>query len=165
MTVTLYIIRHGLAGEHGSYANDDERPLTEEGHKKTWRVAEKLRDLDLKFDLILTSPLVRSRQTAEILYTAGLSKHLEESAELAPAGRLENWMPWFDQWRQTSGAVLALVGHEPNLSEWAETLVWGRSQGRLVLKKAGVIGLTLPQSGSPIGQSELFWLSPPRLLK
>lgn len=165
MSIELYFIRHGLAGESGSYPNDDERPLTEEGHKKTRRVAEQLQELGLKFDLILTSPLVRARQTAEILHHAGLSKHLEESSDLAPVGALASWLTWFDTWRQGSGDRLALVGHEPNLSSWAEALVWGQSQGKLVMKKAGVIGLNVPQVGNPVGQSELFWLTPPRFLK
>lgn len=164
MSIELYMIRHGLAGEHGSYPNDEERPLTEAGHKKTKRVAERLRDLGLKFDLILTSPLVRARQTAEILYTTGLSEQLEETRHLAPEGRFEHWLAWFEDWRKLAGESLAIVGHEPNLSTWAEMLIWGQSPGRIVMKKAGVIGLLLPAEGSPVGQSDLFWLSPPRFL-
>lgn len=164
MAIELYLIRHGLAGEHGSYADDDDRPLTEEGDRKTQLVAERLRDLDLYVDLILTSPLVRARQTAEILYRAGFSKHLEESSNLAPKGDFNDWLLWFDHWRQSSGSRLALVGHEPALSAWTEQLVWGSIKHHLVLKKAGVVGLLLPQSGSPVGVSELFWLTPPRFL-
>jgi phosphohistidine phosphatase len=55
------------------------------------------------------------------------------------------------------------VGHEPNLSLWAETLLWGKTNGVLTLKKAGVLGLTLPEQ-TPIGNSTLFWLTPPRFL-
>lgn len=164
MTIDLYIVRHGLAGEHGSYANDDERPLTDEGVRKTRRIAERLREMDVAFDLILTSPLVRARQTAEILYTTGLSPHLEESPHLAPTGTLPNWLPWFDQWRQTAGRCLALVGHEPNLSSWAEQLVWGEVKHQMVLKKAGVIELAVPEQGAVVGRCQLLWLTPPRFL-
>lgn len=164
MSIELYLIRHGLAGEHGSYANDGDRPLTEEGHRKTQQVAERLRSLELHVDLILTSPLVRARQTAEILYTAGFSQQLEESPHLAPTGKFNDWLLWFDQWRQSSGARLALVGHEPDLSTWAEQLIWGSAKHHLILKKAGVVGLLLPPSGSPVGASELFWFTPPRFL-
>lgn len=164
MAIELYLIRHGLAGEHGSYANDDDRPLTEEGAGKTQLMAERLRELDLHVDLMLTSPLVRARQTAEILSRAGFSKHLEESSDLAPKGKFNDWLLWFDQWRQSPGSRLALVGHEPALSTWAEQLVWGSVKHHLVLKKAGVVGLLLPQTGSPVGSSELFWLTPPRFL-
>lgn len=164
MTIDLYLIRHGLAGEHGSYANDDERPLTKEGKTKTRLVAQRLRDLGLQFDLILTSPLVRARQTAEILQEVGLSQQLEISPALAPGGNLSEWLEWLASTALTERPCLALVGHEPGLSTWAETLVWGSAKGALILKKAGAIGLTLPNTGSPIGNSDLFWLTPPRLL-
>jgi phosphohistidine phosphatase len=161
--LTLYIIRHGLAGEHGSYANDAERPLTPEGQHKTQQVAKRLKAIDLSFHLILTSPLVRAKQTAEILQEVGLSQHLEESDFLAPGGDFEEWLDWLAAWRSNKTS-LAIVGHEPDLSAWAERLIWGEVRQRLVLKKAGAIGLTLPETGTPVGNSELFWLTPPRFL-
>ncbi|PSB16919.1 phosphohistidine phosphatase SixA [Phormidesmis priestleyi ULC007] len=160
-TFNLYLIRHGLAGQHGDYENDRERPLTEEGKRKTRQIAKRLSELDLQFDLILTSPLVRAEQTAEILQEVGLSKHLKEAAYLAPGGNIQTWIDWLEDWK-ASEKSLALVGHEPDLSTWAETLIWGNAQGKLILKKAGAIGLTLPLSGSPIAHSQLFWLTPPR---
>lgn len=162
--IELYIVRHGLAGEHGSYADDTQRPLTEEGQQKTRQVAQRLKVLDIRFDCILTSPLVRAQQTAEILQKVGLGKQLETSAALAPGGNLDDWLTWLETWKQTGGKRMAIVGHEPGLSHWAETLVWGKAGDRLVLKKAGVIGLILPTQGSPVGSSTLFWLSPPRFL-
>jgi phosphohistidine phosphatase len=163
-TFELYIVRHGLAGERGTYANDDERPLTDEGICKTKRVANRLHELGLRFDLILTSPLVRARQTADILQHAGLSSKLEESTYLVPGGDFNGWLNWLQQWQQERGKCLAIVGHEPDLGEWAERLTWGEARQQLILKKAGVVGLILPQSGSPVGRSQLFWLTPPRLL-
>lgn len=164
MSIELYIIRHGLAGDHGSYANDEQRPLTDEGQQKTRQVAKRLQALGLKFDWILTSPLVRARQTAEILRDVGLGADLEESGLLAPEGRLQDWLSWYKQWQESDGKCLALVGHEPNLSAWAEQLIWGDVRHHLVLKKAGVVGINLPDRGSPLGMGELFWLTPPRLL-
>ncbi len=161
---TLYLIRHGLAGEHGSYANDNERPLTEEGKQKTRQVARRLVALSLEFDLILTSPLVRAKQTAEILMDSGLGKRLEEFSPLAPEGSIEDWLKWLSSWKSGKTGCLALVGHEPGLSTWAETLIWGEARGAIELKKAGIIGLLLPTTGSPVGHSQLFWLTPPRFL-
>lgn len=163
-TVELYIIRHGLAGDHGSYANDDERPLTDEGKKKTAQIAKRLAELEVKVELMLTSPLVRARQTADLLMEAGVGDRLEETVYLAPGGDIAEWLKWLSAWRREGGTRLAIVGHEPDLSEWAEQLVWGEALGHLRLKKGGVIGLQLPSSGSPLGNSELFWLTPPRLL-
>lgn len=164
MAIELYLIRHGLAGEHGSYPNDELRPLTEEGHEKTRKVADRLYAMGFRFDRLLTSPLVRARQTAEILQYAKVGKTIEESRALAPEGTIADWEPWFERWKQMGEDGLALVGHEPNLSTWAEQMVWGASRHRLELKKAGVIGLRLPESGSVVGASELFWLTPPRFL-
>lgn len=160
----LYLIRHGIAAERGSYTKDDDRPLTEQGQQRTARVAQQLKALDLKFDLILTSPLIRAQQTAEILLEAGLSQQLETFADLAPGGDIHNLLTWRSTWPQAATGHLALVGHEPDLGHWAELLIWGQRVGNLVVKKAGVIGLTLPESGFPLGQSQLFWLTPPRFL-
>lgn len=161
--VILYLIRHGLAGEHGSYANDDERPLTDEGKRKTRQIAKRLHTLELQFDLIMTSPLTRAHQTADLLLEAKLSQVLQVSPQLAPGGNLEQWLNWLQHERSPDVTTLALVGHEPDLSAWAETLLWGEPRGALSLKKAGVIGLALPEQ-APVGSSALFWLTPPRFL-
>jgi phosphohistidine phosphatase len=159
----LYLIRHGLAGQHGDWSNDRERPLTEEGKRKTRLVAQRLAALELTLDLILTSPLVRARQTAEILQAEGLGRALEIVEYLSPEGEMQDWLDWLDAWRSPDKTV-GLVGHEPNLSSWAEQLMFGKAVGSLTLKKAGVIGLVLPDTGSPLASSQLFWLTPPRLL-
>jgi phosphohistidine phosphatase len=160
--IDLYLIRHGLAGQLGDYVNDDERPLTDEGKRKTKQVAKRLVELGVMVDLILTSPLVRAQQTADILKEAGLSKSLAVADYLA-TGNMDDWLTWFEGWRSPAKS-LALVGHEPTLSAWAELLTVGSATGNLVLKKAGVIGLMVPVEESPIGHSQLFWLTPPRLL-
>ncbi|MCL1467438.1 phosphohistidine phosphatase SixA [Argonema galeatum] len=162
--VELYLIRHGIAAEPEEYPNDADRPLTDEGKRKTRKVAARLSELNLRFDLILSSPLVRARQTADILKTAKLSDQLEESIDLASDGDMEAWLSWFEQWRQKGDSTLALVGHQPNLGNWAEILIWGEARGRLVVKKGGALGLTLPGTGSPVGRSQLFWLASPKFL-
>ena len=164
MSVEIYLVRHGIAAERGEYATDEERPLTEEGGLKTRKVAKKLVKLGLQFDIILTSPLVRARQTAKILQAANLSKKIEISSALAPEGDFHSWLKWLDSWRQTGGSKLALVGHQPDLANWAETLIWGEAREVLILKKAGVIGISLPKIGQPIGNSQMFWLTPPKFL-
>ena len=161
----LYLIRHGIAVERGIYANDAERPLTEKGRQKTQKVAQSLYDMGLRLDLILTSPFIRAFQTAEILQNVGLTQQLEESSHLAPEGNIQDWLSWLSQWRNSSPEkYLALVGHQPNLGDWAELLVWGNITGQIRVKKAGVIGLNLPNTGTPIGNSELFLLTSPKYL-
>lgn len=161
---TLYLIRHGIAAERGTYTNDDERPLTPKGMDKTHQIARRLSELDLGFDLIQSSPLVRARQTAQILHDHDLAATVETSNFLAPGGNLQEWLSGLNARSFGPDFTLAVVGHQPDLGNWAETLVWGSSKEHLVVKKAGIIGLTLPLQGTAIGQSEMFWLTPPRFL-
>lgn len=159
----LYLIRHGIAVERGIYAHDAERPLTDKGRQKTRKVAQRLYDIGVRFDLILTSPLLRASQTTEILQNVGLTKQVEESSHLAPGGNIQDWLNWLSQWRNSdSEKYLALVGHQPNLGNWAELFVWGEITGQIIVKKAGVIGINLPNTGKPIGNSELFLLTSPK---
>ena len=161
----LYFVRHGLAGQSGDYLNDGERPLTEEGKAKTAKVAQRLGQLGVKFDLILTSPLVRAVQTAEILQKAGLSSKIEQFNPLSPNGNIQDWVQWWQKsdYQREENAI-ALVGHEPDLGYWTEMLVWGKFQGKLSVKKAGIIGLEVPNQENPLGKCQLFWLTAPKLL-
>lgn len=162
----LYLIRHGIAQDKALNIKDEERALTKEGKEKTQKVAQRLVELDLHFDVMVTSPLVRAKQTAEILIAARLSSQLEESEYLTPEGNIYNWIQnWLEPRNYSQSTQLALVGHEPNLSEWAEILLWGETKGSLVLKKAGMIGIKLPEVGSPVGRSQMFWLTPPKYLQ
>ncbi len=160
----LYLIRHGIAQEQTSDRPDKERSLTAKGREKTQQVAKKLYSLGLRFDLILTSPIVRSRQTAEILVELQLSDRCEESTYLAFDGDLLAWLDWLEQQQYPQSTKLALVGHQPNLGEWASILIGSQAEGAIVLKKVGIIGLTLPEAGSPIARSQMFWLTPPKFL-
>lgn len=162
----LYLIRHGIAVEQNADTNDQERPLTDAGRKKNHKVAKQLRKNGLKFNLILTSPLVRAKETAVILQKVGLSSQIEELTSLAPDGNIQDWVSWLQKWQQNppQDRCLAIVGHQPNLGNWAETLVWGKAQEKLILKKAGVIGLNLPETETPIGRSQLFLLTSPKWL-
>jgi phosphohistidine phosphatase len=162
--IDLFLIRHGIAAERGTYPTDESRPLTDLGVQKTRQVAQRLHELGLRFDLILSSPLVRAQQTAEILLAAGLSDRLEFAETLSPAGEITDWMTWFQTWMQAGGSALALVGHEPDLGEWAEIFTWGESRDSLVLKKAGIIGLKVPSAAALPGNCQLFWLTAPKLL-
>jgi phosphohistidine phosphatase len=159
----VFLIRHGIAAERGTYADDDQRPLLEKGRSRTQAVAERFLAIQGPIDLLLTSPLVRAQQTAEILLTAGLSSVLEISPELAPEGQLIVWLEWLKAWQNKQPiSRIALIGHEPDLSAWAQCLVHDELSDRWVLKKAGIIGLQVPSAEAAIGQSLLFWLTPPR---
>jgi phosphohistidine phosphatase len=164
MPTQVYFIRHGIAADPEAYERDYERSLTAKGRAKTKAVARQLKALNIAFDELLTSPLVRARQTAEILLKANLSLHLSVVDTLAPMGSFAEWLEWFKTWQKEGSRTLALVGHEPDLSQWAELLILGDVRGVIQLKKAGIIGIEIPDNIDPIGNSILFWLTPPRLL-
>ncbi|AIE75799.1 MULTISPECIES: phosphohistidine phosphatase SixA [unclassified Synechocystis] len=161
----LYLIRHGIAQEQSPDIPDGDRQLTKKGKDKTERVAQRLQAIGVEFDLILTSPLVRAQQTAQILMDRGLSPHLEIFAPLAPEEDIATGIVQLTQaYQHRSHRCLALVGHQPDLANWAEYLIFGSPQGKLIVKKAGIIGLTLPPWDFQPGQGELFLLISPRWL-
>jgi phosphohistidine phosphatase len=165
MAITLYIIRHGIAVDRGEGINEEDRPLTPKGRQKTQAVAQQLKTLGLEFTEILTSPLARARQTAEILLREGLSEQIGVMEALAPKGSFSDWLDWLKVHNLSEKeTAIALVGHEPDLSQWAELLLWGEVRGVLLLKKAGIIGLTIPEDVDPVGNTILFWLTPPKFL-
>ncbi len=166
----LYLIRHAIASDRDLATadltiDDESRPLTKLGRKKMAQVADRLYESGLKFDLIITSPLVRARQTAEILLESQLGSDLEISPDLAPDGNLPAWLEnWESRSEDRQFSTIALVGHAPNLSEWAELLIFDKVVDRLILKKAGVIGLKFPESRIAIGTAQLYCSIPPKFL-
>jgi phosphohistidine phosphatase len=141
---------------------DDARPLTEKGIKRTRQIASGLRVLNLELESIVTSPLVRAKQTAEIVAEAlGSSVRLETSNALATGSdpaTIERWL--------TSRAEerLLLVGHNPTLSDLVSLLVLGPRRSPICdLKKGGIAALSRGDESG--GRYDLAWLAPPRLLR
>jgi phosphohistidine phosphatase len=173
----LYLIRHGIAVDRSAQVRDEDRTLTPQGREKTQTIAQRLKACHLEFDRLLSSPLCRAQETAVILQQVGLAKRVEVWPGLRPGEPLQGWLDWCSQEgigkeALSTGQRLALVGHEPDLSSWAVQLLWGevalnRAPGAaepLQLKKAGILGLTLPDTPPFLGRGQLFWLTPPRLL-
>jgi phosphohistidine phosphatase len=156
----LYFLRHGQAGERSEWiGHDEERPLTEAGLAQTAREAVGLTRLGLLPDLILTSPLVRARQTAEILaQELGIPERVAIDEQLSPGfGRKEL--------RSIVGAhsarsKLMLVGHEPDFSNVIGRLIGG---AEVVMKKGGlaIVELTDPQ----LLEGRLLCLVTPKMLE
>jgi phosphohistidine phosphatase len=161
----VYLIRHGIAAERGTYTDDEQRPLVKKGQDKTTQVAERLLKIGLKFELILSSPLVRAYQTAEILRQVGLAKTIETFVPLKPDGAIAEWLEWLQQYQlEHPDAKIALVGHQPDLGNWTEMLLWGTVKGQIEVKKTGVIGLKIPEIGTPIARCTLFLHTAPKWL-
>jgi phosphohistidine phosphatase len=160
----IFLMRHGIAEDLQPGGVDADRELTAKGITKTERVARNMEEKGWEFDVVLSSPLVRACETAQILLESGLSEVLEIHPNLAPDGLLEDWLQWLASYRLTNPTAerLVLVGHEPNLSQWAEILVFGQVFDRIHLKKAGVIALKIPNTEDLIGKCELLWLVSPK---
>ena len=106
------------------------------------QIADALDSLELAFDLILSSPYVRARQTAEIVAeTLKSNKRLSLSDELTPQGSPKKLVEFLQRIQPPPENVL-LVGHEPYLSEFISLLLVGNTSLLLVLKKGGLCKLT-----------------------
>jgi phosphohistidine phosphatase len=118
----LYLIRHGVAAERGDqYPDDSKRPLTTRGLAQLRRQAKALARLGVTFDLIVTSPLVRTRQTAEVFADVLEPTPAVTSSEaLAPDGTTGAVVQELS--RLAAEGRVALVGHEPNLGALAARL-------------------------------------------
>jgi phosphohistidine phosphatase len=162
--VELYLVRHGLAGERGpAYPDDRLRPLTEDGITRFRQAVRGLAALGVGIDLALTSPLVRARQTAELL-VAGLPgrPRLDTLDALAPGGRVPVIMEAIAQRSRQKQSRIALVGHEPDLGELAARLLGSR--GGMQFKKGAVCCIEL-QGRLAGGPGTLIWHLPPRVLR
>ncbi len=142
--MTLYILRHGIAVEPGTpgYAKDADRPLTPEGERKLRQIGKAMKALELSFDLLLSSPYLRARQTAELVAAALKSRNrLELSDSLTPGGSARKLVELLNSLQPRPESVL-LVGHEPYLSGLISLLVSGKPTFAVVMKKGGLCKLT-----------------------
>jgi phosphohistidine phosphatase len=157
----ILVIRHAIAVERGTHGiPDDERPLTLEGKARFEKAARGLSHIVDTPDEILTSPLPRARQTAEIAahaFDAGPPVDAKALIEARPAdvARL------LASWREAE--LVALVGHEPSLSELIATWLGADTGERFPLRKGGAVLLDMP--GDPRRGANLIWALPPRILR
>ena len=158
----LYLIRHGVAAERGEeYPDDSKRPLTGTGMTRLRQEARALNALKVGFDVIITSPLLRTKQTAEII--AGTLKEKPQvvtSDSLAPAGTPAGVMQEIA--RHARKARVALVGHEPNLGELAARLIGARSP--IEFKKGAICRIDF-EILPPKSLGQLQWFVTPRMLR
>ncbi len=162
-TIELYLVRHGVAAERGpKYPDDRLRPLTPAGVKKFTSSVPGLLALGVVIDFVLTSPLVRARDTATLL-AAGLKPKpaLAEVEALAPGGRHQAVIEAIKTHAKRHRR-LALVGHEPDLGELAARLLGAR--GMVQFKKGAICAIDV-DGATPGGPGTLRWLLTPRTLR
>ncbi|PYQ11398.1 MAG: phosphohistidine phosphatase SixA [Acidobacteria bacterium] len=157
----LLIIRHATAVPRGTPdMPDEERPLTKRGERRFRRAADGLARLTKRPDTLLSSPLSRARRTAEIAAKAWGKVEVEESPALA-GGSYDEVATALGRFPAES--MVAIVGHEPDLSALLGRLLGGAHAERLTFKKGGAALLDVP--GSLAEGGTLVWYAPPRILR
>jgi phosphohistidine phosphatase len=162
----LLIIRHAIAEDRVEHAarglDDDDRPLTTKGVERMRQGAAGLRHLVPRIDVLAASPLRRARQTAAIVQDALDAPKPVLRAELSPASAPEALASWLDSLPQD--AVVAVVGHEPNLSELIGWFTSGEARSTVDLKKGSACLLEIAGTPQP-GCAVLLWLLTPKQLR
>lgn len=161
----LLVVRHAIAEDREDFAktgrDDGERPLTDEGVRKIKRGARGLRWLVPKVDMLVSSPLVRARQTADILRKEYDLDEVVSAPELEPEAPLARVTAAL---ARMTGDTIAVVGHEPQLSRLATYLVCGADQSAVELKKGAACLIRF--DGKPRrGGGLLVWAMSPKALR
>ncbi len=158
----LYLIRHAVAEERSdAWPDDAKRPLTPDGMSRMRKTVRGLSRLGVAIDVVLTSPLVRARQTADIV-AGGLEPKptLVTIESLAPGGTFAALVA--DLEKHARKSRIALVGHEPGIGEIAARLIGSRHA--FEFKKGAVCRIDLDVL-PPAGPGDLRWFMPPRVLR
>jgi phosphohistidine phosphatase len=163
MLVVLF--RHGPAGRRDAsrWPDDSQRPLTERGKERTREAARGLGRLMKKTPLVITSPLVRATQSAEIIHKLLDGKKPVETLDaLRPGGSVRAVVRRLET--AGTGDIVILVGHEPDLGKLAGMLVFGAPATGLPLRKSGacVVAFVGPVRS---GEGRLHAFLPPGLLR
>lgn len=161
----LYFMRHGIAVRRGAPGihPDRERALTQKGIKRMRKAAKGLLALAIPFDRMLTSPLKRARQTAQLVAEVlNIGDRLEEIQELAPERSVQDLLSSLTTYRK--GKHILLVGHEPLLSDTVAFLLSrGKNMG-IQLKKGGLCCVEVDDL-PPKKAALLHWLLTPKQLR
>jgi phosphohistidine phosphatase len=158
----LYLVRHAPAEERGpDWPDDEARPLSENGAAKFRKAVEGLAALGVQIDLVLTSPLVRCRQTADIL-ADGLPgrPRVQPLNALAPGGGQAAVIT--EAARLAKRPRVALVGHEPDIGHLASKLLGMR---RAIEFRKGAVCRIDVDGLPPTGPGQLSWFATPRMLR
>lgn len=148
----IYLLRHGIAEDAGPGVADHDRALTDEGWRRLRRAAATWRRLATTPDVLLTSPLRRARQTAEVLAEAvrfaGETRVDDALVPNAPASLAMNLL----EAESLSGtAAVAIVGHEPHLGYLLGALLTGHARQPIPLKKGMLVGIETESPASLVG--------------
>jgi phosphohistidine phosphatase len=159
----LYLLRHGIAEDHGSRASDDERELTDEGRIKTRAVMSAAKKIKLvPPELVISSPLIRAKQTAEIaldVFAKGAKSEISDA--ITPSSEMMKTMALVAE-RAKKFTCMMLVGHEPHLSHFGSILL-GSPVPVIEMKKASLAKFELTHLDAFRMRGHLIALLPPKI--
>ena len=155
--MNLYLMRHASAGVHRENPLlDEKRSLIQEGKEQCVLMARTLAALKVQVDVIVSSPLKRALQTAQIVGTElGYEAKVEISQALAPNADFADFQQMLDQYSDLDG-VLA-VGHNPNVFRFLGRLITSSGDAAIRMRKGSVARIDLDRH-PPL----LQWLIDPR---
>ncbi len=158
----VYILRHAIAAPRGvKLFPRDDRPLTEEGIEKMLKGAKGIIRIVDYVDIILTSPLVRAVDTAEIVAKAlNVESKLQICNELAPGSSLNNLLAYMVKFKKLNSIMI--VGHEPDLSYFASALL-GKKSSIIEFKKGSLCCIEVTMIPSRRDGVLLWHLTPKQL--
>jgi phosphohistidine phosphatase len=160
----LYLLRHGIAVDRieAQSGSDWQRPLTKEGMKETRQVACALVKIGVEADVIVSSPLRRATETAEIIRDVlGKGLEVQITEALAPGGTASDLYKFLKTFNQSEEIIL--VGHEPDMGRLAGTLLWTGPELSMPFKKAGVCRIDIVDI-PPSSPGILKWFVTPKIL-
>lgn len=160
--MNLFILRHASAGTaRPNPTLDVKRPLDKEGKRHCMQLAQVLNAMDIQFDLIISSPLKRSLQTASLIGTeTGYETPILQTTSLAPAATLKDFQKLLQEHRESENVLV--VGHNPNLSNFLGALLVpaASSPAQIRLRKGTIARLSLTR-----GPATLQAMLDPRVVR
>ena len=162
----LYILRHGKAQEHTqNFAGDSKRELTEVSKKELCCIAKAIKNLEIDVDDIISSPLIRAKQTAEIIikHVKSKKKSIKIWNELKPEIDTEKTVKKLTTLKPDSSIML--VGHEPHLTDLISKIISNDGTVDISLKKGGLVHIICNIAKGKISGSLRSIMTPKQLKK
>lgn len=159
----IYLMRHGDAVDQTSpeVTSDEARWLTDEGRAETATTAKLLKQLGVTLDLVLSSPMVRARQTAEIVVEElGSGATIELTEELKYGGSFAAILDMIAS--HESPEEVLVTGHMPDIGSLVGFLAWNQRECGIRMRTAGVCRIDLPGDRIAPGFGDIRWLLPPK---
>lgn len=164
----LILVRHAPAIEREDFKSNNQedglRPITIKGKRRMQKVGFKLREWVDEVDLIVTSPLLRATQSAEILSQIFDEAPVKQSPELVPECPPKAFIKWV-KFHGKNIKTMLVVGHEPHLSLLSSYILTGHEEAQILMKKSAMICFKIDTHQDIIpGKAKLLWHVQPKMV-